>query len=197
MKDLNYYLRLPYTVILRPDEQGDLVARIDELPGCSAHGKSPAEALEALEEAKGLWITDCIEAGDTVPEPAKEEALPSGKWVQRVPRSLHRKLAGLAKREGVSLNHLVTSILAEAVGIRNQRPGLSTNVYLAEQNHPGWEEDVSAPDAFAGPPQYVGRIPSIADSLAAGSHPNPSNPSKVKFEVEPDAFKEETAHRIA
>lgn len=116
MNDMGYYLNLPYTIILRRDEQGDIVARIDELPGCAAHGKNPHEALERLEEAKALWITDCLESGDTVPEPAMEEALPSGKWVQRVPRSLHRKLTLMAKREGASLNQLVTSILSEATG---------------------------------------------------------------------------------
>jgi len=121
MKDVNYYLALPYTVILRRDEEGDFVARIDELPGCSAHGKSPQEALENLEEAETLWIADCIESGESVPEPVVEESLPSGKWVQRVPKSLHRRLVLIGKREGVSLNQLVTSILAEAAGVRKAK----------------------------------------------------------------------------
>jgi len=121
MKNLNYYLRLPYTVILRSDEEDDFVARIDELPGCIAHGETRHEALERLDEAKALWITDRIESGDTVPEPVIEETLPSGKWVQRVPRSLHQKLISAAKHEGVSLNQLVTSVLSEAVGVRKAR----------------------------------------------------------------------------
>ena len=50
-----------------------------------------------------------------------KDELPSGKWVQRVPRSLHAKLIALAKREGSSLNQLATSILAEGVG-RSQVP---------------------------------------------------------------------------
>lgn len=119
MKNLQYYLELPYTMIMRRDEDGDYVARIDELPGCAAHGTTPQEAFEALEEAKQLWITDCLESGDPVPEPAPEEAaLPSGKWVQRVSRTLHQKLVSLAKRENVSLNQFVASLLAEAVGAR-------------------------------------------------------------------------------
>ncbi len=118
MKGLKEYLQLPYTVILRKDEDGDYVARVDELRGCSAHGKTPQEALGNLEEAQELWITDCLESGQPVPEPAIEEPLPSGKWVQRVPRSLHRKLSTLARREGVSLNQLVTSMLSEALGSR-------------------------------------------------------------------------------
>ena len=127
-KDLNYYLGLPYTVIVRKDAQGDFVAKVEELAGCSAHGKTQREALQAVEEAKMVWITDCVESADPVPEPSVEEGLPSGKWLQRVPRSLHRKLVQQARREGVSLNQLVTSSLAEAMGAKSgegsqQAPG--------------------------------------------------------------------------
>src|SRR5580658_7339984 len=97
-RDLTHYMNLPYTKILRPDEDGDVVARIQELPGCSAHGEDEKEALANLDEAQRLWLQDCLEAGDAIPEPAKEEPLPSGKWVQRVPRSLHQKLAMLAQQ---------------------------------------------------------------------------------------------------
>ncbi|MGA3261173.1 MAG: type II toxin-antitoxin system HicB family antitoxin [Bryobacteraceae bacterium] len=116
--DLAYYMALPYTKLLRPDEDGDIVARIVELPGCSAHGENEAEALKNLQEAQRLWLEDSIEAGDPVPEPEKEAPLPSGKWVQRVPRSLHRHLAKTAKSEGVSLNQLVTSLLSERLSLR-------------------------------------------------------------------------------
>ena len=95
-RELEDYVALPYTVIIRKDEDGDFVARIEELPGCTAHGKSKTSALANLEAAQRLWITDCLETGDAVPEPETEE-LPSGKWVQRVPRSLHKKLSRLAK----------------------------------------------------------------------------------------------------
>jgi predicted RNase H-like HicB family nuclease len=126
-KDVGYYTRLPYTIIMRRDDEGDLVAKIDELPGCSAHGATPAEALENLAEAQQLWIEDCIEAGQPVPEPeAEEETLPSGKWLQRVPRSLHQKLVQLARRENVSLNQLVTSMLSEAIGTKSYKERLAS-----------------------------------------------------------------------
>ena len=112
---------------MRRDDEGDLVAKIDELPGCSAHGATPAEALENLAEAQQLWIEDCIEAGQPVPEPeAEEETLPSGKWLQRVPRSLHQKLVQLARRENVSLNQLVTSMLSEAIGTKSYKERLAS-----------------------------------------------------------------------
>lgn len=134
MKDTKYYLSLPYTVILRRDEDGDFVARIAELPGCATHGKSPQEALENLEEVKRAWIEDCLKQGDPIPEPVTEDVMPSGKWLQRVPKTLHRDLIRLAKREDVSLNQLVTSVLSEAAGARKAKaavrpaprpPGLS------------------------------------------------------------------------
>jgi len=107
-----------YGMILRKDEDGDWVARIEELHGCTAHGKTRGEALENLEEVQAAWLEDALEAGDEIPEPQHNELLPSGKWLQRVPKSLHKKLAELAKQEGVSLNQMATSILAEAVGKR-------------------------------------------------------------------------------
>ena len=87
----------------------------------STHGKTPEKALENLEEVQAAWIEDCLERGDPIPMPEAEERLPSGKWVQRVPRSLHRDLIRLAKREKVSLNQFVTSILSEAVGARKPK----------------------------------------------------------------------------
>lgn len=132
MSDLKAYLELPFTVLLRRDNEGDFVAKIDELPGCMAHGKTREEALTNLDEAKTLWIEDCLENGEAVPQPAEEEALPSGKWLQRVPRNLHRKLQVLARKEGVSFNQYVTAILAEAVGERA----------IARTEQPAWHPDV-------------------------------------------------------
>jgi antitoxin HicB len=42
----------------------------------------------------------------------------SGKFIQRVPKSIHARLVMRAKQEGVSMNSLVTSILAESLGRR-------------------------------------------------------------------------------
>src|ERR1035441_6835616 len=56
VKDLVYYLSLPYTTILRRDEEGDVIARIEELPGCISHGGDEAEALSNLASMKQLWL---------------------------------------------------------------------------------------------------------------------------------------------
>ena len=59
------------------------------------------------------WMNAAVQLGRAVPAPAS-----LGQWRQRVPRSLHEKLKIRAAQEGVSLNALVTSVLAEAVGKR-------------------------------------------------------------------------------
>jgi len=111
------FAALNYTIVMRRDDEGDVIASITELDGCVAHGQDAVEALAALESMKRLWIESCLNEGKHVPLPAiEEEDLPSGKWLQRVPRTLHKKLTDLARRERVSLNQYVVSVLAEAVG---------------------------------------------------------------------------------
>jgi predicted RNase H-like HicB family nuclease len=73
MKHLKDYLELPYSVLLRKDSEGDFVARIEELPGCAAHGRTSSQALARLEEAKQLWISDCLQSGDPVPVPNSDQ----------------------------------------------------------------------------------------------------------------------------
>jgi antitoxin HicB len=115
IKDLAYYESLPYTLTIRKDNEGDFVARIGELPGCIAHGEDESSAIKNLRSMQRLWLEDALSAGDAIPEPEEETGLPSGKWLQRVPRRLHRDLVHLARRDNVSLNQLVTAMLSEAV----------------------------------------------------------------------------------
>ncbi|MEO7146101.1 MAG: toxin-antitoxin system HicB family antitoxin [Bryobacteraceae bacterium] len=112
---IDHYMNLLYTRVLRRDEEGDVIARIQELPGCIAHGRTDDEALANVHEMQRLWIQDCLESGHPVPEPEAEGRLPSGKWLQRVPRSIHKRLVRVAAQEGVSLNQLVTSMLSQSL----------------------------------------------------------------------------------
>lgn len=73
-----------------------------------------AADMEQLGVARELWIETRLEDGLPVPEPAPEE--PSGRVSLRMPSSLHAKLIRIAERQGVSLNLLLSSILAEYVG---------------------------------------------------------------------------------
>jgi len=96
------------------DEQ-EYVALCSEFPHLSAFGETPEEALADLEVVIEGAIEVHQDEGWPVPEPLappEVEALPSGKFVARLPRSLHARLAKTAKQEGVSLNSLVVSLLS-------------------------------------------------------------------------------------
>jgi antitoxin HicB len=118
-KDLAYYEALPYTFVIRKDEEGDFVGRIQELPGCISHGPTEASAIENLRAMQRLWLEDALTEGDAIPEPENLSTMPSGKWVQRVPRKLHKDLVRLAEQENVSLNQLVTSMLSEQIAVKS------------------------------------------------------------------------------
>jgi len=68
-KSLTYYLSLPYTIELTPDEEGFWFVQIPLLKGCMTQGASREEALEMLDEAKALWLETALEEGIPIPEP--------------------------------------------------------------------------------------------------------------------------------
>jgi antitoxin HicB len=78
-------------------------------------GETPEEAIRNGRDAVKSYILSCKKYGDPVPKPG---ATMSGQWRQRVPRSLHARLVDQARSEGVSLNTLVTSLVAEGLGVR-------------------------------------------------------------------------------
>jgi len=126
-KDLNYYLSLPYSIeILRDNDEENpgWVAKIKDLPGCITQADSFEELGEMIEDAKRSWIEVALEDGIPVPEPRLEEDY-SGKFVVRLPKSLHRELAELSDREEVSLNTLVLNMLAKSVGMISHSPKIT------------------------------------------------------------------------
>ena len=119
-KALEYYLGLRYPVTFEAAPEGGYVAEIEDLPGCYSQGKTLEEAMEMIEEARRMWLESAYEDGLDIPLPRDLEQY-SGKFFVRAPRTLHRKLGQMAKREGVSLNQYLVSTLSEAVGIEEGR----------------------------------------------------------------------------
>ena len=100
----------PYTVV--PDtEDGGFVIDFPDLPGCMTQVEDASEIAAMADEVRRLWITSEYEQGASIPEPSLP-ATHSGKFMVRLPRSLHRDLARSAEREGTSLNAYVTALLA-------------------------------------------------------------------------------------
>ncbi len=64
---------MSYTVILEREADGGFVVSVPALPGCVSQGDSRQEALSNIREAIELYIEDCREAGDPVPEEAGRE----------------------------------------------------------------------------------------------------------------------------
>jgi antitoxin HicB len=122
-RDLKFYLNLLYPITIYPDPDGGYVAEIEELPGCMTQAETLDKAFKASEDARQLWIKTAYEEGQDIPLPRDMEE-PSGKFMLRIPRSLHRNLIRAAKREGVSLNQYVTTLLAA---------GVQRDVFLKEQ----------------------------------------------------------------
>lgn len=108
-------LKRPYEIRLVPDKTGGFFVYVAEWPGCMSQGETAEEAVAMIREAMELWAETALEMGKEVPAPFAEERY-SGKFVVRLPRSLHRRLAERARQEGVSLNALVVSFVSEGLG---------------------------------------------------------------------------------
>jgi antitoxin HicB len=116
---------------LSSDEGTGYLAEALDLNGCIADGETVEEAIYNLEDAITSWIKTAQELGKPIPLPSSESY--SGKWVIRTPKSLHRKLTELSRIEGVSLNTLTVSLLAERVGTRLSH---LENVKQSSLSHP-------------------------------------------------------------
>jgi antitoxin HicB len=111
-----------YPFSIRPltaDEGGGYLIEYPDLPGCISDGETIPQTIANGRAAQAAWITAMREAGRPIPPPGADPTdAYSGKWVLRAPRSLHRSLAERARREGVSLNMLAVTLLAEGLGHR-------------------------------------------------------------------------------
>ena len=109
-----------YQFTVRPlstEEGGGYLVEYPDIPGCMSDGETVAEAIANGREA----LRDCLEvfkeSGRKIPKPVIEAA----QWRQRLPRTLYSKLTKQAETEGVSINSLVATIIAEAIGAKHAR----------------------------------------------------------------------------
>ena len=125
---------MPYPVTL-VHEQDEWLATIDALPGCTARGATPDDAIERASEAMSAWLVTARREGKDVPEPKTAQSH-SGRLLLRMPQTLHAELARTAEREKVSLNQFITDTLAGALGWR--APGRKAQ---ATRTVPGLDDD--------------------------------------------------------
>jgi len=117
-KDIKYYLGLDYPIEirkLRKEEGGGYLASIPQLGAKAfcADGKTISKALEGLSKVKEHLFSDYLTRGLPIPEPEEQtESLFSGKFVVRIPVSLHRELVETAQKQNVSLNQFILYLLS-------------------------------------------------------------------------------------
>jgi len=155
---LNYYMNLPYTIEFQNDPEHGWYARVKELPGCMNQGETPEDALEAILDTMQGWLEIALEKGNPIPEPRPEEDY-SGKFVVRVPKSLHRKLVEEAEKEGVSLNQYINVTLAGSVAGNLAIPKKPAVVGSEEEiNWPGLSKATKEALRMAGQADEAGEI---------------------------------------
>lgn len=117
MKNLKYYLELPYKIEIKPltEEDGGGYSAI--LPqfgsmGIVGDGETILEAIEDLEKIKKVVFERLLKNETIIPEPENDISQYSGKILTRMPKELHARLIKEAKVNGVSLNQYMIYLLS-------------------------------------------------------------------------------------
>ena len=114
---------IDYPFEIRPltaEEGGGFLISYSDFSDCISDGETVEEALVNGRDALKSTIAALKVKNLPVPVP-NGGGVASGKFVARVPKSVHAQLTSRAKAEGVSLNTLVLTFIAEGLG-RRDRP---------------------------------------------------------------------------
>jgi antitoxin HicB len=118
MRNLDHY---PFEVRpLTQAEGGGFLISYPDFSECISDGETLEEAIINGQDALAATIATLEAKGFPIPTP-NSGGVASGKFVARVPKSIHAQLTARAKAEGVSLNTLVLTFLAEGLG-RHESP---------------------------------------------------------------------------
>lgn len=113
-----------YPFEMRPlskDEGGGFLISFPDFAECISDGESLEEAMENGLDA--LKATIAALKAKKLPVPAPNSGgVASGKFVARVPKTVHAQLATRARAEGVSLNALVLTFIAQGLGTAERKP---------------------------------------------------------------------------
>ncbi len=109
--------KLSYPVEVRPlsaEEGSGYLVSFPDFNECIADGETIEEAIAEGNKALTAVISALKKKGLPIPQPGSYGAY-SGKFVQRLPKSLHARLQAQARREGVSINTLAITYIAEGL----------------------------------------------------------------------------------
>jgi antitoxin HicB len=91
---------------LSQEDGGGWLVTFPDLPGCMADGETVEEAVSEAADAEQSWLKTHEEL---------DLPVPSGRFMVRIPKTLHTKLSARAKQEGVSMNTLAVAYLSEGM----------------------------------------------------------------------------------
>ena len=103
---------------LAQDEGGGYLISFPDFAECISDGETVDEAVENGRDALKATIAALKAKKLSVPAP-NSGGVASGKFVARVPKTVHAQLATRARAEGVSLNALVLTFIAQGLGSGN------------------------------------------------------------------------------
>jgi antitoxin HicB len=149
-------MSLFYEIEIQKAEEGGFVVSIPALPGCITQVEEWEEAYHTIETIRREWIRIAYEDGVDIPLPRTEKEY-SGKFVLRIPKSMHRNLDKAAEEEGVSLNTLVLSIISQGLGSRNADATPKGADLARKQWEDKWEILMSRPSKESEPPKLHDR----------------------------------------
>ena len=109
---------------IRAEDGGGFLFTMPDFAGLMADGETVEEAVIEGRAAFDSVIGALVDMGREIPRPTVrvDDLVPvsaSGRFVTRIPKSLHAQLATRAKTEGVSLNTLVLTFLAQGMGLQH------------------------------------------------------------------------------
>lgn len=112
-----------YPFEIRPlsaEEGGGYLIAFPDFSECISDGETIEEAMRNGRDALKSTMAALKSKGLPVPV-ANSGGSASGKFVARVPKTIHAQLTSRAKVEGVSLNTLVLTFIAQGLGRREGR----------------------------------------------------------------------------
>ncbi len=113
IKDINYYLGLPWTFTIEQDkdEFGNkiYVIRVNEIPEAATDASCLEDAIALIEEALALAIEIRLDLGEKIPEPVGKEY--KGSIAYRTTPRRHYIIAREAQKRGQSLSKFIDTLV--------------------------------------------------------------------------------------
>ena len=106
---------------LAEEDGGGFLVSFSDFAECISDGETIEQALENGRDALKATIAALKAKSMPVPPP-NSGGVASGKFVARVPKTVHAQLATRARAEGVSLNTLVLTFIAQGLGGAASKP---------------------------------------------------------------------------